>query len=50
MFHINVVAPEFIGLNTVKQHRLINDVRLNLLYYKETVLGDSFNLFLHCRH
>lgn len=27
MFEINVVAPEFKGLNTIKQHRLINEVR-----------------------
>ncbi|XP_011865864.1 PREDICTED: bolA-like protein 3 isoform X1 [Vollenhovia emeryi] len=26
MFDINVVAPEFKGLNTVKQHRIINEV------------------------
>ncbi|KAL0100678.1 hypothetical protein PUN28_019223 [Cardiocondyla obscurior] len=26
MFDINVVAPEFRGLNTVKQHRIINEV------------------------
>ncbi|XP_011145266.1 bolA-like protein 3 isoform X1 [Harpegnathos saltator] len=25
MFDINVVAPEFKGLNTVKQHRIINE-------------------------
>ncbi|XP_043516305.1 bolA-like protein 3 isoform X1 [Frieseomelitta varia] len=25
MFEINVIAPEFKGLNTIKQHRLIND-------------------------
>ncbi|KAK0181545.1 hypothetical protein PV327_003821 [Microctonus hyperodae] len=25
MFEVNVIAPEFSGLNTVKQHRLIND-------------------------
>ncbi|XP_043276799.1 bolA-like protein 3 isoform X2 [Venturia canescens] len=25
MFHINVVASEFKGLNTVKQHRIINE-------------------------
>ncbi|KAK0072254.1 hypothetical protein PV325_011638 [Microctonus aethiopoides] len=25
MFEVNVIAPEFNGLNTVKQHRLIND-------------------------
>lgn len=25
MFEINVVAPEFKGLNTIKQHRLINE-------------------------
>lgn len=29
MFHINVVAPEFKGLNTVKQHRMINDVSIS---------------------
>lgn len=27
MFDINVVAPEFKGLNTVKQHRIINEVK-----------------------
>ncbi|KAF7379411.1 hypothetical protein HZH68_016261 [Vespula germanica] len=26
MFEINVIAPEFKGLNTVKQHRIINEV------------------------
>ncbi|EZA48587.1 bolA-like protein 3 [Ooceraea biroi] len=26
MFDISVVAPEFKGLNTVKQHRIINEV------------------------
>lgn len=26
MFEVNVIAPEFKGLNTVKQHRLINEV------------------------
>jgi len=26
MFDINVVAPEFKGLNTIKQHRIINEV------------------------
>lgn len=26
MFEINVVAPEFKGLNAVKQHRIINEV------------------------
>ncbi|KAL7298289.1 bolA-like protein 3 [Trichogramma pretiosum] len=26
MFEISVIAPEFKGLNTVKQHRLINEV------------------------
>ncbi|XP_029658995.1 bolA-like protein 3 [Formica exsecta] len=26
MFDINVVAPEFKGLNTVKQHRIINEI------------------------
>ncbi|KAG7203157.1 hypothetical protein KM043_010275 [Ampulex compressa] len=26
MFEISVVAPEFKGLNTVKQHRIINEV------------------------
>ncbi|XP_012260993.1 bolA-like protein 3 [Athalia rosae] len=26
MFEVNVVAPEFKGLNTVKQHRLINEI------------------------
>ncbi|XP_011158622.1 bolA-like protein 3 isoform X2 [Solenopsis invicta] len=26
MFDINVVAPEFKGLNTMKQHRIINEV------------------------
>ncbi|CAL7948844.1 unnamed protein product [Xylocopa violacea] len=25
MFEINVIAPEFKGLNTIKQHRLINE-------------------------
>ncbi|XP_015584890.1 bolA-like protein 3 [Cephus cinctus] len=25
MFEVNVVAPEFKGLNTVKQHRIINE-------------------------
>ena len=37
MFEINVIAPEFRGLNTIKQHRLINDVRriieLTLMYH-----------------
>ena len=27
MFEVHVVAPEFKGLNTVKQHRIINEVR-----------------------
>ncbi|XP_031829201.1 bolA-like protein 3 [Nomia melanderi] len=26
MFEISVIAPEFEGLNTVKQHRMINEV------------------------
>jgi acid stress-induced BolA-like protein IbaG/YrbA len=26
MFEVNVIAPEFKGLNTVKQHRIINEV------------------------
>ncbi|XP_046418635.1 bolA-like protein 3 [Neodiprion pinetum] len=26
MFEVNVVAPEFRGLNTVKQHRVINEI------------------------
>ncbi|XP_043258580.1 bolA-like protein 3 [Colletes gigas] len=25
MFEINVIAPEFKGLNTIKQHRMINE-------------------------
>ncbi|XP_011498633.1 PREDICTED: bolA-like protein 3 [Ceratosolen solmsi marchali] len=25
MFEVNVIAPEFRGLNTVKQHRIINE-------------------------
>lgn len=29
MFEINVIAPEFKGLNTVKQHRIINEVRMD---------------------
>ncbi|KAL0100679.1 hypothetical protein PUN28_019223 [Cardiocondyla obscurior] len=36
MFDINVVAPEFRGLNTVKQHRIINEV--NILYILPNIL------------
>lgn len=35
MFDINVVAPEFKGLNTVKQHRIINEVASNNLYWEK---------------
>lgn len=31
MFDINVIAPEFKGLNTVKQHRIINEVKQSYL-------------------
>lgn len=30
MFEINVIAPEFKGLNIVKQHRIINEVRVGI--------------------
>lgn len=42
MFEINVIAPEFKGLNTIKQHRLINDVR-NII---EKILLQPLNFFL----
>lgn len=32
MFDINVVAPEFKGLNTVKQHRIINEVKPEAIF------------------
>lgn len=31
MFEVSVVAPEFKGLTTVKQHRIINEVKTKLL-------------------
>lgn len=33
MFDINVVASEFQGLNTIKQHRIINEVKTIINYF-----------------
>ena len=44
MFEINVIAPEFKGLNTIKQHRLINDVRRII---EQTLIYHWFLFFLN---
>lgn len=38
MFDINVVAPEFKGLNTVKQHRIINEVKFGGSFQEKTII------------
>lgn len=38
MFDINVVAPEFKGLNTVKQHRIINEVKFDGSFQEKTII------------
>lgn len=38
MFDINVIAPEFKGLNTIKQHRIINEVKSGKFFSKKITI------------
>lgn len=48
MFEINVIAPEFKGLNIVKQHRIINEVRVSIetLRYLNIMIYYTYHIYL----
>lgn len=47
MFEINVIAPEFKGLNTVKQHRIINEVSISSIPILSKELCSHFTMCLN---
>lgn len=45
MFDINVVAPEFKGLNTVKQHRIINEVKFDGSFQEKIITNGNIQCY-----
>ncbi|XP_047367398.1 bolA-like protein 3 [Vespa velutina] len=47
MFEINVIAPEFKGLNTVKQHRIINEVGMEITTVLKEEIKDMHGIRIY---